>query len=106
MIDEAAPPIQLNRAISVAHFQVQVFCIVFCGSFLSSVQQLAANSLPTMRPGHEQFVDPSAFAAILQAVIETDNQVSDGLACLFCEISYAVNRILQKFRNVAADHWL
>jgi hypothetical protein len=30
MIDEATPPIQFNRWISVAHFQMEIFCVVLC----------------------------------------------------------------------------
>jgi hypothetical protein len=30
MIDEATPPIQFNPRISVAHFQMEIFCVVLC----------------------------------------------------------------------------
>jgi hypothetical protein len=30
MIDEVIPPIQFNRRISVAHYQMEIFCVVLC----------------------------------------------------------------------------
>ena len=30
MIDEGTPPIQFNRRISVAHFQMEIFWVVLC----------------------------------------------------------------------------
>jgi len=77
VVDEAATAVELDGQITVVNFQVQELRMMFAGRVFGKIEELSANSLPSMRGFDEEFVDPSAFAAIFQTEIEADDEIGD-----------------------------
>jgi hypothetical protein len=72
-------------------------------SGFSERKQLAADSLPAMLSFDEEFVNPGAFAAVFEAVIETEDQVADERCCIADEVGDATNGILEKLDQIRAE---
>jgi hypothetical protein len=77
MIHETSPAIQLDRTISVTDFKVQKSRTVFAGSRLGQIEKVRTNSNFAMVGFDEEFIDPSSFASIFDAIVKTNNKVGD-----------------------------
>jgi hypothetical protein len=103
VVGEAAAAVELNGGIAVVDFEMEDFGVVVAGGLLRQVKELGANSLSTVGGLDEEFVDPGTFAAVFEAVIETDDEVGDGSGILPGHVGDAVDRILQEFGEIGAD---
>ena len=106
VIVEAAAAVEFYRGVAVGDLEVKELGVVFTGGGLGKIEKLRADSLSAMGRFDEKFVNPCAFAAIFEAVIETDHQIADWLAFFANEMGNAVERIPQKFGQSPADRWL
>src|SRR6201993_4348417 len=64
------------------------------------VEELGANSLPSMGGLDKKLIDPGTLAAVFQAVVETDDQIADGGSLHAGDIDDAKDGILQKLRKI------
>jgi hypothetical protein len=106
VILEAASAVEFDGGVAVGNLEVKEFGVVLAAGGLCQVEKLRANSLPAMGCLDEEFVNPCAFAAVFEAVVETNHQIADWLAFFAGEIDNAVNRIVQKFGQSPADRGL
>jgi hypothetical protein len=100
---EAAAAVEFDGGITVVDFEVENLGVVLTRSGFSERKQLAADSLPAMLSFDEEFVNPGAFAAVFEAVIEADHKICDWHKLCANDIGDAANRILQKLGEIGAD---
>ena len=103
MVGEAAAAVEIDGGVAMVDFEVEDLGVVLARGLLGEVEELGANSLPTMRPFDEEFVNPGAFATVFEAVVETDHKVGDWRGIFADEVDDTVDGILQKFDKVAAN---
>jgi hypothetical protein len=103
VVGEAAAAVEVDGGVTVVDFEVEDFGVVFAGGAFGEIEELGADSLSTVGGFDEEFVDPGAFAAIFEAVIEADDEVGDGRVILARDVCDAVNGILEEFGEVGAD---
>lgn len=103
MILEAAAAVEFDGRITVGDFEMEETCATFRAGGFGEVEKVRGNSLPAMGGFDEEFIDPGAFAAILQTEIKTDDEVGDRRVAIARDVGKAVNRILQKFRETFSD---
>jgi len=103
VIREAAAAVEFNGGVAVGDFEVEKFGAVFARGGLGEVKKLGANSLSAMGGFDEEFVNPRAFAAIFEAVVEANHQIADQRVSFPNKIDDAVDRILQKLGEIGAN---
>ena len=103
MVGKAAAAVELDGGVAVVDLEMKDFGVVLGGGLFSEVKELGADSLPAVGGFDEEFVDPSPFAAVFEAVIETEDQIGNGGEVITNEIDDAVDGILQEFGEVSAD---
>jgi len=103
VIREAAAAVEFDGGVAVSDFEVKEFGVVFARGGLGEVKKLGANALSAMRSFDEEFINPCAFAAVFEAVVEADHQVADRVEFFADDVDDAVTGILQKFVEIHAD---
>ena len=93
VVDEAATAVQFQCAVAVVYFEMKELGAVFARSGFSEIEELSANSLPSMRGVDEYLINPCAFTAILEAKVETDHQIADRCLVIADQINEAEMRI-------------
>jgi len=106
MVEEAAAAVEFDGGVAVGDLEVKEFGLVFAGSGFGEIEKLGANSLSAVGGFDEEFVNPRAFAAIFEAVVETNHEISDRRIFFPNKIDDAVGRILQKLGEGSADRGL
>ena len=103
MIYETAAAVKLDRSISVIHFEVKKLCAVLARGTLGEIQQLRSNSLPSVGRFDEQLIHPRAYATVLEAVVETDDQIGDWDLIVVHQINQAKVRMGKKLGEICAE---
>ena len=103
VVEEAPAAVELDGGIAVGDLEVKELGVVLARCGLGEIEKLRSNSLSAMRSLDEEFVNPCAFAAIFEAVVETDHQVADRRVFFADEIGDAVNRVFEKLGEIGAD---
>ena len=96
VVEEAAAAVEFNGRVAVVNLKMKEFGVVLAGHGFGEVEKLRANSLSSVRGFYKEFVDPSAFTTIFQAVVEADHQICDRGRLLPDNIDNATNRIHEK----------
>jgi len=103
MLGKAAAAVKLDGGVAMVDFEVEDLGAVLAEGAVSEVEELRANSLPAMGALDKELVDPGAFAAIFEAVIEADHEIADGARILADDVDDAIGGILQEFGEVGAN---
>ena len=104
MVGKTTPAVELDGGIAVVDFKMQDLGVVLAGDLFGDFEKLGANSLPTMGAFDKEFVNPGADAAVFEAIVKADHQVTNGRKRIFArDIGEAIDRVLQQFRKVDAD---
>jgi len=103
VVGEAAAAVEFDGGVAVVDFEVEDFGAMFAGGGFGEIEELGANALPAVGGFHEEFVNPGAFAAVFEAVVEAEDQVGDGGDLFAHYIDDAIDGILQEFGEVGAD---
>lgn len=80
MILESHAAVEIDRAISVIHFQVYDCRTELPGLVKEKFKGLLSDSKASVFRPNEKFVDPGVAPSVLQAVIETHDNISDTLS--------------------------
>jgi hypothetical protein len=96
VVEEAAAAVEFEGGVAVGDFKVEEFGVVFAGGGFGEIEKLGANSLSAMGGFDEEFVDPCAFAAIFEAVVETDHEISHWLEFFADDVNDTTRGIRKK----------
>ena len=77
VVEEAAATVEFDGGVAVVDLEVEEFGLVFARGGIGQVEKLGADSLSAVGGFDEEFVDPGAFAAVFEAVVEADHEVAD-----------------------------
>ena len=100
MVQETTATVKFDGWAAVAHLEVQEMRLVFQAGALGEVEKLTADSLPAVGRRDEEFVDPRAFASILQTVIEAQDEIGHGAVGVPRQIDKAVSGIAEKLLQI------
>ncbi len=103
MILETTAAVKFNGAVSMIDLQMERLRAMFTGGSFRKIKKLGANSLPAMSRFDEELVDPSTFAAVLQAEVEADDQVGNGSARIDRQKNQTKLGLVEKFDQILAD---
>ena len=103
MIEEAAAAVEFDGWVAVGDFEVEEFGLVFAGGGFGEIEELCANSLSAVGSFDEEFINPGAFAAVFEAVVEADHEVCDWRELFANDIDNTVDGILQKLGEICAE---
>ncbi len=103
VVEEAAATVEFDGGVAVVDLEVEEFGVVFARGGIGEIEKLGADSLSAVGGFDEEFVDPSAFAAVFEAVVEADHEVADWRGFLADDVDDAINRVLQKLGEIGAE---
>ena len=103
VIEETAAAVEFDGGVAMVDFEVEDFGLVFAGDGFGEIEKLRADSLSAMGGFAEEFVNPRAFAAVFEAVVETDHEVADWRGFFADDVDDAVERVLQEFGKICAE---
>ena len=106
VVDVAAAAVELDSRIAMADLEVKELGVMLASAGLGQVEELGADSSPSVGGFDKQFINPSALAAVFQAVVETDHKVGDWPFGIPDQAGYTVGRALKQLRQVGADRVL
>ena len=90
VIDEPSPAVEFDGWIAMSDLEVKKMSLLLCGDALGHIEKFGGYSLPAVAGMNEQLIDPSAFAAVFETVVETNDKVADRLFGNSGEISQAI----------------
>lgn len=100
MINEATAAIEFDRGVAVGDFEMKGVRAVFDRGGFREVEKLPGYSPPAMGWLDEEFIDPRAFAVILQTEIEADDEIGDRRVFIAGEEDESIGRILQQLQKI------
>jgi hypothetical protein len=103
VVNETVAAVEFVGAIAVVYFQVKEFGPAVARGSFGQVEELRADSLPTMGRFDEKLVDPSTLAAVFEAEVKTNNQVTHGGLLVADEINEATIGIVEELEEILAD---
>jgi len=106
VVEEATAAIEFDGRVAMSDLEVKEFSVVLAAGGFGEIKKLRADSLSAVRNLDEEFVNPGAFAAVFEAVVETDHQIADWVKIFANYIDNTVDRIEEKFSEIRADHRL
>src|SRR5271165_4450822 len=103
MVDETAAAVEFDGTIAARNLEMKSRRAIFHSCSFRKVEKLGGNSLSAMSGFNEEFVHPGAFAVVLQAEIETDDEIRDRNLLIACDEYDAVKGILQKLQQISSN---
>ena len=103
VVVEATATVEFDGWVAMGDLEVEELGVVLAGGGFSEIEELRTDSLSAVGGFDEQFVDPCAFAAVFEAVVETDHEVADWRGFFADDVDDAVERVQQEFGKICAE---
>jgi hypothetical protein len=93
MVFEGGAAVEVDGGVAVIDFEVEHGGSSFAGFCFGKVEDLGSDTLTAMFVRDKELIDPRAFAAVLQAVLETEDNVASRVSGDTDQVSQSESRV-------------
>ena len=106
VLGKATAAVEVDGRVAAVHFEVQCLGTGFARPVFGELEGRGADTLSAKTLFDEELVDPGAFAAVLEAVVEAEDDVADGTRGIADQPGEAEGRVVEHLPDAAKRAFL